>query len=307
MGERGGKLVRFTLIGVPSSAGTHGVGSEKAPLQLRRAGLVDRLLGAGLDVVDDGDLPLALYRPRSPDRTQQNLDQVVAVAGRVAERVAHTVATGRIPLVLGGDCTITLGVVAGLLGHHPGLGVLYFDGDVDLSTPATSQSGILDAMGVAHLLGDGAPALARLGPRYPLLPAERLLLFGFDPIEVGPDTLDEVHHRGLPAWPVTTINGRPAEAAAAALVALERVADRLLVHFDVDAIDSTDYPLANFPHFNLGQPFDSAMTCLATFCGSSRFGGLVVTEVNPDHDADGSLLAQLVNGIVAALQQTIRA
>jgi hypothetical protein len=30
------------------------------------------------------------------------------------------------------------------------------------------------------------------------------------------------------------------------------VADPLLVHFDVDAIDSTDYPLANFPHFNLG-------------------------------------------------------
>jgi len=60
---------------------------------------------------------------------------------------------------------------------------------------------------VAHLLGDGAPGLARLGPRYPLLPAERLLLFGFDPIEVGPDTLDEVRQRGLPAWPVTTING----------------------------------------------------------------------------------------------------
>jgi arginase len=226
MGEQGGKLVRFTLIGVLSSAGTHGVGLEKAPLQLRRAGLVDRLLDAGLDVVDDGDLPLALYRPRSPDRTQQNLDQVVAVAGRVADRVARTVATGRIPLVLGGDCTITLGVVAGLLRHHPGLGVLYFDGDVDLSTPATTQSGILDAMGVAHPLGDGAPALARLGPRYPLLPAERLLLFGFDPIEVGPDTLDEVHQRGLPGWPVTTINGRPAEAAAEALAALERVAVR---------------------------------------------------------------------------------
>ena len=58
-------MVRFTLIGVPSSAGTHGVGLEKAPLQLRRAGPVDRLLDAGLDVVDDADLPLALYRPRS--------------------------------------------------------------------------------------------------------------------------------------------------------------------------------------------------------------------------------------------------
>jgi arginase len=197
------------------------------------------------------------------------------------------------------------GVVAGLLRHHPGLGVLYFDGDVDLSTPATTQSGILDAMGWRI-----CSASARPGPPWPAVPAaasRAVAAVRLRPIEVGPDTLDEVHHRGLPAWPVTTIRGRPAEAAAAALVALERVADRLLVHFDVDAIDSTDYPLANFPHFNLGQPFDSAMTCLATFCGSSRFGGLVVTEVNPDHDADGSLLAQLVNGIVAALQQAVRA
>jgi arginase len=178
---------------------------------------------------------------------------------------------------------------------------------VDLSTPAASQSGILDAMGVAHLLGDGAPALARVGPRHPMLPAERLLLFGFDPVGVGPDMLAEVSRRGLPAWPVTSIIGRSDQAAAEALAALEQVADPVLVHFDVDAIDSTDFPLANFPHFNLGQPFDSAMTCLARFCGSSKFGGLVVTEVNPDHDADGSLLAELVDGIAVALERTLQA
>jgi arginase len=56
-------------------------------------------------------------------------------------------------------------------------------------------------------------------------------------------------------------------------------------------------PLANFPHFNLGQPFDSAMMYLARFCGSSQFGGLVVSEVNPDHDADGSMLTELVDSI----------
>jgi arginase len=107
-------MTGFTLIGVPSSAGTHGVGQEKAAMQLRRAGLVERLLGIGLDLVDDGDLPLMLYRSRSPDRRQQNLDRVVTVAARVADRVAQTVAAGRVPLVLGGDCTITLGVMAGL-------------------------------------------------------------------------------------------------------------------------------------------------------------------------------------------------
>jgi arginase len=294
-------MARFTLLGVPSSAGTHGVGLEKAPMQLRRAGLVERLAAAGVDVVDDGDLPLVRYRPRSPDPRRQNLDQVVAVAGRVADRVAQVAAGGRLPLVLGGDCTITLGVTAGLQRHQPDLGLLYFDGDVDLSTPETTQSGILDTMGVAHLLGDADTPLARLGPRFPMLAVERLALFGFDPEEIGPETMAEVRRRGLPAWPVTEVAGRPAAAAAEALAALERVADPLLVHFDVDAVDSTDFPLANFPHFNLGQPFDSAMTCLAGLCATPRLAGLVVTEVNPDHDADGQLLDALIDGLAAAL------
>jgi hypothetical protein len=43
------------------------------------------------------------------------------------------------------------------------------------------------------------------------------------------------------------------------------------------------------------------------FCSSAKFGGLVVTEVNPDHDADGSLLAELVDGIAAALKRTLQA
>jgi len=294
-------MTGFTLIGVPSSAGTHGIGQEQAPLQLRRAGLVERLLAAGIEIIDDGDLPLALYRTRSPDRHQQNLDQVVTVAQRVAGKVEHLVAGGRVPIVLGGDCTITLGVVAGLQSHHPEAGLVYFDGDVDLNTPATTRSGILDGMGVAHLLGDGAPALAGLGPRFPMLSAERLVLFGFDPAMLEPAETERLRRSRLATWPVNKIAGRPAEAAAEALAALEGRADPLLVHFDVDAIDSTDLPLANYPHFNLGQSFDSAMTCLATFCAHPRFAGLVITEVNPDHDADGTLLTRLIDGIVTAM------
>ena len=64
----------------------------------------------------------------------------------------------------------------------------------------------------------------------------------------------------------------PAEAATEALAAPEGRADPILVHFDVDAIDSTDFAAGQLPHFNLGQSFDSAMTCLAAFCAhQARF------------------------------------
>jgi arginase family enzyme len=39
-------MASFTLIGVPTSAGTHDIGQEQTPMELRRAGLIDRLVAA---------------------------------------------------------------------------------------------------------------------------------------------------------------------------------------------------------------------------------------------------------------------
>jgi arginase len=295
----------FALLGVPTSAGTHGPGQEKAPGALRAAGLVRALEAAGVEVEDGGDLPVAMYRAAVADPRQRDLDGVADVAGRVAGRVAEVLDRKMTPLVLGGDCTITLGVVAGFTRHGDDLGLLYFDGDADLSIPATTSSGVLDSMVVAHLLGEGAPALARLGPRTPLLPADRLVLFGFD----DPDDLGEAQQallarHGPTAWPASRIRaaaGGPRAAAAAALGDLEARAGTVVVHFDVDAVDTGDLPLANFPHFNQGLTLADAVACLEVFCGSAKLGGVVVTEVNPDHDPDGTQLGRLVDGLAAAL------
>jgi arginase len=296
---------RVAFIGVPTSAGTHGPGQEKAPRALRRAGLLRGLEAAGIEARDEGDLPVAMYQAAAADPRQRNLDAVVEVAGRVADRVQEVLGRGLAPLVVGGDCTITLGVVAGFARHDGDLGLLYFDGDADLSTPATSRSGVLDAMGVAHLLGEGAPALARLGPRYPLLAADRLLLFGFDdPDDLG-DAQQALLARHAPAaWPASRVRevpGGPRVAAAAALAELEARAGTVVVHFDVDAVDSGDLPLANFPHHGQGLALAEALACLEVFLASPKLGGLVVTEVNPDHDPDGGQLGRLVDGLVAAI------
>jgi arginase len=257
---------RAAFIGVPTSAGTHGPGQEKAPRALRRAGLLRGLEAAGIEARDEGDLPVAMYQAAAADPRQRNLDAVVEVAGRVADRVQEVLGRGLAPLVVGGDCTITLGVVAGFARHDGDLGLLYFDGDADLSTPATSRSGVLDSMGVAHLLGEGAPALARLGPRYPLLAADRLLLFGFDdPDDLG-DAQQALLARHAPAaWPasrVLEVPGGPRVAAAAALAELEARVGTVVVHFDVDAVDSGDLPLANFPHHGQGLALADALACL---------------------------------------------
>lgn len=146
---------KVAVIGVPSSAGAHNPGQELAPQWLRRAGLIERLNTACSEVVDLGDLPKVSFRPDPGNPRQQNLDRVCRVAQQTAERVSQALALGAKFLVIGGDCTITLGVLAAVLRQSASVGMLYFDGDIDLNTPADSPSGIFDGMGMAHILGEG--------------------------------------------------------------------------------------------------------------------------------------------------------
>jgi len=293
--------MKFGLIGVPSSAGAHGPGQEKAPSALRKAGLLGALREAGLELEDLGDLPVARFAPDSGDRKRQSQSRVVKVARQVAESVAGAVERELIPIVLGGDCTITLGVVAGLLRYQTDLGLIYFDGDADLTTPQTTHSGIFDSMGVAHLIGEGDPDLAHIGPRFPLLPQDRIILFGFHPYEIEPEESRVLEASAMTKYPVTSMDDRPVELAAQARARLEERSRAIAVHFDVDVMDSAEIPLADWPHYD-ALSFGDAMRCLSVFVGSPKLAALVVTEINPDHDPDGLLVRQFIDAFAGAMR-----
>ncbi len=290
---------RVGLIGVPSSAGAHWPGQEKAPGVLRGAGLVERLESAGCAVVDHGEVPRFRFRP---DRGHpQNLAAVIEVASSVAGRVEGALGDGEIPLVIGGDCTIELGVLCGFLcaGEDPAL--LYLDGGVDLRTPQTNPTGILDSMGVAHMVGEpGAEEeLCHIGPRFPLMDDDAIVLFGYEP---NPPEMPVLERRSMPRYPAGVVRGRVREAAAEALGYLERKAGRFVVHFDVDVIDFVDFPVADVPQHNAGLTFRDAMASLGVFAASPGFGGLVITEFNPDHaDEEGELARVFVREVAGVL------
>jgi arginase len=294
----------IALIGVPSSAGAHWPGQEKTPHYLRNAGLVARLEAAGLDVIDLGDLPLLRFHPDKEHRHRQNLAEVVEVSQRVADQVDLALQRNAIPLVIGGDCTIGLGVIAGFLRHEPDLSLIYFDGHVDLNTPATSTSGILDSMGVAHMIGEPGTAdeLSHIGGRFPLMPEEKIVLFGYNPGEINASEKELLQRRQFQHYPLSAVRNRASQAAKQALEELEGRAARFVVHFDVDVIDFSDMPIADVPQFSQGLMFREVMACLAVFASSPKFSGLTVTEFNPDHtDQEGALAVTFLDGLIQAL------
>src|SRR4051812_25786987 len=187
------------LIGVPSSMGAFAPGQEKGPAALREAGLVERL--SGLGVADRGDSALRRWHPDRENRRAQNLAAVVEVARETAGRVREAREDGFLPLVVGGDCTVELGTIAGLLSGSPGVrpGLIYFDLHPDLNVPSSVGEGALDWMGVAHMLGleGAAESLSRIGPRFPLLDDEDLFLFSYGPEQATGHERRMIEHHGL--------------------------------------------------------------------------------------------------------------
>jgi arginase len=290
---------RIGLLGVPTSAGSHNAGQERAPQAFRDAGLLDELQSEGLEVFDFGDLPSATHRPAAREAGVRDASRVVRVASQTRDTVAEIAAAGYQPLVVGGDCTITIGVVAGLSASRA-VGLLYFDGDADLNTPELSGSGVLDTMGITHLLGGGVRELAELGAATPLLDHERLVLAGFDPGELDTAQWQTLVSQQLTALPAALLRSEPDESVTRALAHLSAAVASVVVHFDVDVIDTGAFPLANFPHF-AGLLPEEAFECLRAMCASPLVEALVVTEANPGHDPDGTLVARVVRAVAAAV------
>lgn len=297
---------RLALLGVPTSAGAFAPGQERAPRELRRAGLVGRLRDAGVEVDDLGDSEVWRWRPDASSRTAQNLRAVCDIARDTAGRVERALADGGGPLlVLGGDCTIEIGVVAGHLARDERAGLVYFDLHPDLNTPESARPGALDWMGVAHMLGvpGAAPELSQVGSRRSLLRDDEVLFFAYGPDQATEFERGVLERRGLERVPVDEVAGDPEGAAARVLSGFGSRFDRLLVHFDVDVIDFTDAPLSEDTGRNEGLALDAAFRALAVLAASERLSALTVTELNPLHgDEEGRTLERFVDSLVACLR-----
>jgi arginase len=294
----------LSVIGVPSSAGAHHAGQDLAPAAIRAQGLVTRLQSEGLDVVDAGDVAGEVFRVDASGASARNVDAVVRVARAVADAVEDHARSGRVPVVIGGDCTITIGVVAGLQRVYPEVRLAYLDGDADLRAPDASGSGVLDASGIAHLLGLADTPLARIGARHPILRDEQVALIGYDPGD--PDSVNPAELARRPAlrhFPYADVLADPESVARQVVAGLAGNDATLVVHFDVDAVDSRDLPLANYPHYATGVPLTTAREVLAILLGAPHVGALVLTEVNPTHDPSGEQLARYVDAVAGAMTE----
>lgn len=293
---------RLDIIGAPSSAGAYAPGQEQAPEAIRASGLLARLEELGIAVNDRGDVAGFRWRVDRAHPRAMNAEAAASVARAVADRVAEGLAEGAAILVLGGDCTVELGIVAGASADSEDLGLIYIDLDTDLNTPLSVDDGALDWMGVAHLLGleDTVPILAGIGPRTPLLRPDQLLLFADDNSKAFERRI--IDERGIEEVRLARVAADPLGAARSVVERWAPRFGRLLVHVDVDVLDYVDFPIAENTRRNEGLSLSQLVAALREFVAAPNWAALTICEVNPHHaELDGSTLRRLSEAVADVL------
>lgn len=151
----------------------------------------------------------------------------------LAEHVAATLAGGKRPVSLAGDCLSSLGVMAGLQRAGIDASLLWLDAHGDFNTWETTPSGFLGGMPLAMATGRGERRLVETLGLEPIDEARIILSDARD--------LDPGEREAVAASRMTHI------ADVGQLLERPLPGGPLYVHFDCDVVDATESPAQNYP------------------------------------------------------------
>lgn len=295
----------WTMIGAPLDSSGRDRGDARGVAALRAAGLA-----AAAGARDAGDLEIAITDPsRDVETGLVGYLQVERATRELRRAVASTLAAGERPLVVGGDCTLVPGALAGARDHAGRLGLAFVDGHVDALDGHSSPTGEAADMDLAIVTGHGHPALVDatggativaprdvvvIGPRGDA-PADVVLPRGGTVTEA--DVLD-------PA--VTLVDAETALARGPREVGAE-VARRVgadgraaWLHVDLDVLDEDVMGAVSYPQPD-GLEWDDLEELLDPLVAMSGLLGADIAGLNPDLDPDGACAARVVEVLGRAL------
>ena len=111
------------LIGAPTDIGAGERGASMGPEALRVAGIEHALREQGADVEDRGDVTGPANPGRPAIAGHRHLKEVVAWVEGVRAATARSLADGRIPILMGGDHSLSIGSIGAVAARErPHLG-----------------------------------------------------------------------------------------------------------------------------------------------------------------------------------------
>lgn len=266
------------IIGVPIDLGQTRRGVDMGPSAIRYAQLHERIRAIGHGVEDAGNVFVPLMESAQlQDKKLRFLPEVMAVAKRTAEVVEASLREGRVPLILGGDHSLAVGSIAGVLRVKPKTAIFWFDAHGDFNTRETTPSGNIHGMAFSSAMGVAGAELAVDGELKPV-PAARGVLIGARSLD--PGERENIKRIGIHAFTMHELDKYGMKEVISQALDRTRDAEAIHISFDMDVVDPLEAPGVGTP-VRGGIDYREAHLAMELLAESGKVCSMDLVEVNP--------------------------
>ena len=266
-------------------------GTDRGPQSLRAAGLVSRISALHYEVLDTGDVPMHVPRADDPpSKVGGKHAYAVGISNqKIAQKVQAEAAAGRFVLTLGGDHSIAMGTVAGMLQHYHklgqrGPGIVWVDAHADINDPSTSPSGNIHGMPLSFLMKlfetSAVPGCEWLSD-IPRLARDQIVYVGLREVDAGEKAA--IKNLGLKAYTMKEVDALGiGNVMREALQHLNTAGyQNLHLSYDIDGVDPVLAP-ATGTRVPGGLSYREAHYIAEACADSGKLRSMDMVEINPD-------------------------
>eukprot|EP01089_Gocevia_fonbrunei_P003506 TRINITY_DN13492_c0_g1_i1.p1 TRINITY_DN13492_c0_g1~~TRINITY_DN13492_c0_g1_i1.p1 ORF type:complete len:349 (-),score=75.48 TRINITY_DN13492_c0_g1_i1:67-1113(-) len=231
-----------SVLSLPYSLGQPKKGVENGPKALIDAGLLDQIKGINPDyvvhhneiIVDYDNLPSSLKNKKDHPKAIDSV-RLGYVNQKISEASHKASSQKNFCLSIGGDHSLAVGTISGLLKTYPELCIVWVDAHADINTPETSPSGNIHGMPISFLMqlkGSGkiVPGFEWLDEKeYPVLDTSRIVYIGLRDVDSGERKI--LKDLGITAYDAQQLDS----------LGIKEIMDRTLQHFQ--KVNGTSKPI----------------------------------------------------------------
>lgn len=295
-------LYDIGIISAPSNLGLRPTGVELLAASLLDAGLAETT-GVQHPVIHVPTLN-RFYNP-ARDTVTHCLNPVAIrnFSLTLGKAMSDTWPQHRFALVLGGDCSILLGIMPALKARG-NYGLIFIDAHADFYEPEKSTTGEVADMDLALVTGRGPELLTNINNQRPYVRDEQV-------IHIAQRDWEETQHFGSQDIRKTAItrfdmeyiekNGIQNTTSELIQHINSLTVDGYWIHFDTDVLADEINPAVEY-HLPGGLLFDQATYLLHHLLSTQRIAGMSITIFNPKLDKDGHIARHITGCIGRAFR-----
>jgi len=277
------------IISAPSILGLKPTGVKDLSENLLASGLADNLRSVR-PVIHVPTLNTLYKSKRDKETNCLNTIAIRDFSLTLGKTVSSTIEKDRFAFVLGGDCSILIGIMSALKAKGI-YGLIFLDAHADFYEPEKSVTGEVADMDLAIITGRGPGILTNINKLQPYTKDENV-------IHIGQRDWEETKKYGSQDIRETTIK-------CISLADIERKGmnvitggvlqhinqidvDGFWIHFDTDVLSDEINPAVDY-RIPSGLLFEQAEHLIGYLLSTGKISGISVTIFNPSLDTDGTI------------------